>query len=35
MTYTKDKIATRKFDVVIVGAGGSGMRASLQLAVPD
>jgi succinate dehydrogenase / fumarate reductase, flavoprotein subunit len=25
-------IATRKFDVVIVGAGGSGMRASLQLA---
>jgi len=32
MTYTKDKIAKRKFDVVIVGAGGSGMRASLQLA---
>jgi succinate dehydrogenase / fumarate reductase flavoprotein subunit len=31
MTYTKDKIATRKFDVVIVGAGGSGMRAALQL----
>ena len=26
------KLATRKFDVVIVGAGGSGMRASLQLA---
>lgn len=25
-------IPTRKFDVVIVGAGGSGMRASLQLA---
>jgi succinate dehydrogenase / fumarate reductase flavoprotein subunit len=25
-------ITTRKFDVVIVGAGGSGMRASLQLA---
>jgi succinate dehydrogenase / fumarate reductase, flavoprotein subunit len=25
-------VATRKFDVVIVGAGGSGMRASLQLA---
>ncbi len=24
-------VATRKFDVVIVGAGGSGMRASLQL----
>ncbi len=26
------KIPARKFDVVIVGAGGSGMRASLQLA---
>lgn len=26
-------LATRKFDVVIVGAGGSGMRASLQLAL--
>ncbi len=25
-------VTTRKFDVVIVGAGGSGMRASLQLA---
>ena len=32
MTYTKDQITTRKFDVVIIGAGGSGMRASLQLA---
>ncbi|MFT4194069.1 succinate dehydrogenase flavoprotein subunit [Ottowia sp.] len=32
MSYTKDKVLTRKFDVVIVGAGGSGMRASLQLA---
>ena len=32
MTYTTDKITVRKFDVVIVGAGGSGMRASLQLA---
>ena len=32
MSYTQDKITTRKFDVVIVGAGGSGMRASLQLA---
>ena len=32
MSYTKEQIATRKFDVVIVGAGGSGMRASLQLA---
>jgi succinate dehydrogenase / fumarate reductase, flavoprotein subunit len=31
MTSTT-KIPTRKFDVVIVGAGGSGMRASLQLA---
>ena len=29
MTYSVTK---RKFDVVIVGAGGSGMRASLQLA---
>ena len=27
-----NSISTRKFDVVIVGAGGSGMRASLQLA---
>ena len=32
MSYTKDKVNVRKFDVVIVGAGGSGMRASLQLA---
>jgi succinate dehydrogenase / fumarate reductase, flavoprotein subunit len=32
MSYTSSKIARRKFDVVIVGAGGSGMRASLQLA---
>ncbi|SFM08552.1 succinate dehydrogenase flavoprotein subunit [Variovorax sp. OV329] len=30
--YTKDQITSRKFDVVIIGAGGSGMRASLQLA---
>lgn len=29
---TKSSVARRKFDVVIVGAGGSGMRASLQLA---
>ena len=29
MTYS---VAKRKFDVVIVGAGGSGLRASLQLA---
>jgi succinate dehydrogenase/fumarate reductase flavoprotein subunit len=26
-------LPTRKFDVVIVGAGGSGMRASLQLSL--
>ncbi|MEJ6024034.1 succinate dehydrogenase flavoprotein subunit [Ramlibacter sp. PS4R-6] len=32
MAYTSSNIARRKFDVVIVGAGGSGMRASLQLA---
>ena len=32
MSYTNSNITTRKFDVVIVGAGGSGMRASLQLA---
>jgi len=32
MTYTRKEITRRKFDVVIVGAGGSGMRASLQLA---
>ncbi|WP_431273748.1 succinate dehydrogenase flavoprotein subunit [Variovorax ureilyticus] len=31
MTYTKEQITKRKFDVVIIGAGGSGMRASLQL----
>jgi succinate dehydrogenase / fumarate reductase flavoprotein subunit len=29
---TSPSIPRRKFDVVIVGAGGSGMRASLQLA---
>jgi len=32
MSYTKEKIAIRKFDAVIIGAGGSGMSASLQLA---
>jgi succinate dehydrogenase / fumarate reductase, flavoprotein subunit len=32
MAYTSSNIARRRFDVVIVGAGGSGMRASLQLA---
>jgi succinate dehydrogenase / fumarate reductase, flavoprotein subunit len=30
--FSASNIARRKFDVVIVGAGGSGMRASLQLA---
>jgi succinate dehydrogenase / fumarate reductase flavoprotein subunit len=32
MSYSPNNITRRKFDVVIVGAGGSGMRASLQLA---
>lgn len=32
MAAIKSAIPTRHFDVVIVGAGGSGMRASLQLA---
>lgn len=32
-SYTNSNITTRKFDVVIVGAGGSGMRASLQLSL--
>jgi len=32
MAAVKSGLARRKFDVVIVGAGGSGMRASLQLA---
>lgn len=32
MTGTTSKLPKRKFDVVIVGAGGSGMRASLQMA---
>ncbi|MCZ2102994.1 MAG: succinate dehydrogenase flavoprotein subunit [Comamonadaceae bacterium] len=31
MSYTKDNITKRKFDVVIVGAGGSGLRAALEL----
>ena len=31
-TNSPAKLPSRKFDVVIVGAGGSGMRASLQLA---
>ena len=32
MSYTQANITKRKFDVIIIGAGGSGMRASLQLA---
>ncbi|WP_332814556.1 succinate dehydrogenase flavoprotein subunit [Ramlibacter sp.] len=32
MGYSSNNITRRRFDVVIVGAGGSGMRASLQLA---
>ena len=32
MAATTSSLPKRKFDVVIVGAGGSGMRASLQLA---
>ncbi|KAF1043589.1 MAG: Succinate dehydrogenase flavoprotein subunit [Herbaspirillum frisingense] len=32
MAAIKSAITTRRFDAVIVGAGGSGMRASLQLA---
>jgi succinate dehydrogenase / fumarate reductase flavoprotein subunit len=31
MSYTNANITKRKFDVVIVGAGGSGMRAALEL----
>jgi succinate dehydrogenase / fumarate reductase flavoprotein subunit len=33
MTSIRTSLPKRKFDVVIVGAGGSGMRASLQLAL--
>ncbi len=32
MTILKSSLPHRRFDVIIVGAGGSGMRASLQLA---
>ena len=32
MVAVKNKLPHRRFDVVIVGAGGAGMRASLQLA---
>ena len=31
MSLHNRAITTRKFDVVIVGAGGSGMRAALEL----
>ncbi len=33
MTHLRSSLPRRKFDVVIIGAGGSGMRASLQLAL--
>ena len=33
MAATTSSLSRRRFDVVIVGAGGSGMRASLQLAL--
>ena len=33
MSYTNANISKRKFDVVIVGAGGSGMRAALELSL--
>lgn len=32
MAAIKSSIARRRFDAVVIGAGGSGMRASLQLA---
>ena len=32
MTAIKKALPRRRFDAVIIGAGGSGMRASLQLA---
>ena len=32
MTAVKTSLPRRKFDAVIIGAGGAGMRASLQLA---
>src|SRR5204862_5146654 len=33
VSASMSKVSRRKFDVVIVGAGGSGMRASLQLSL--
>ena len=33
MSASLSKVSKRRFDVVIVGAGGSGMRASLQLSL--
>jgi len=32
MTAIKTAVPRRRFDVVYVGAGGAGMRSSLQLA---
>jgi len=32
MAEIKKSLPRRKFDVVVVGAGGAGMRCSLQLA---
>lgn len=32
MTAILSSLPRRKFDVVVVGAGGAGMRCSLQLA---
>jgi len=32
MTWLGSRLPSRRFDVVVVGAGGAGMRASLQLA---
>ncbi|BCG49497.1 succinate dehydrogenase flavoprotein subunit [Candidatus Profftella armatura (Diaphorina cf. continua)] len=35
MIFNKSIITNHRFDVLIIGAGGSGMRASLQLAQKD
>lgn len=32
MSQTKREVARRKFDVLVIGAGGGGLRAALQLA---